>query len=173
MKHNLDYRMDIRMSPKVWFDLTKLSGQSGYKSTSSYVRALVDSILYGATDEKQAKIAAALTPFMDQSYIPENKTMNDFFEFLSQDEYLMTTVRITAEEFYENVIDFGGHPEESTFLQNFTRRYKYAILPRDMKYLINVYYNDPVINKKLRDRYTALVKYHTMDCPAEVSANGR
>ena len=73
----------------------------------------------------------------------------------------MTTVRITAEEFYENVIDFGGHPEESTFLQNFTRRYKYAILPRDMKYLINVYYNDPVINKKLRDRYTALVKYHT------------
>ena len=161
------------MSPEAWSDLKDLSGQNGYKSVSSYVRAMIDSILYGATTEEQAKITDALAPFIKQSYKPDHSVMIDFFEFLSQDEYLMTTARMSADDFYKNIIDFEGHPEESAFLQNFTRKYRYAILPRDMKYLINVYYNDPVSNKKIREKFTDLVKYRSIDYPVEVSTNGR
>jgi len=160
MKKSFDSKIEVRILSDTWGGLVNLSGQFGYKSVSSFLRAVIDTLIYGATTESQQKISEALLPFVEQSFVPSIKIKNDFFEFLSQDDYLGLIVRMaSADEFYHEVIDYNGHPEISLFMQNYITRYKYAPLPRDMRYLLALFYNDPVEKAKTMEKYAALVRY--------------
>lgn len=163
MKTTFDYKMETRMSSNTWSELSVLSGQFGYSNVSNFIRAVIDTMIYGATTEEQERLDIALMPFVKQSYKPTEVMKNDFFEYLSQDQYLILTARLGVNEFYHAVIDFEGHSEDALFVQEFVKRYKYSILPRDMRFLLNLYYNDPVQKAKMQEKYAELVRYRTLE----------
>lgn len=163
MKNAFDYRMEIRMSSDMWAGLGILSGQFGYSDRSHLVRAIFDTMIYGATTEEQERIDIALLPFVKQSYKPTPQMKADFFDFLSQDEYLMLTARIDAKDFFADIIDVDKHPEESKFVQDFVAKYHYMILPRDMRFLLNLYYNDPITKANMQEKYAELVRYRARE----------
>lgn len=160
MSNTLNSRFEVRISSDDYTELRDLYVQFGYRGASTFIRAIIDTLLHGATTESQLKIHEALRPFIQQSYCPDKQVMADFFDFISQDEYLMLAVRMeSADKFYATQINFDHHPEESDFVQSFTAKYKYTILPADMRYLLMLFYNDPVQKAKMMDKYSALVRY--------------
>jgi len=174
MKKSFNSKIEVRIVSDTWSGLVNLSGQFGYKNVSSFLRAVIDTLIYGATTESQQQIDAALLPFVKQSFVPSIKIKNDFFEFISQDEeYLGLIIRLeSADDFYHEVIDYNKHPESSLFVEKFLTRYKYAPLPRDMKYLLTLFYNDPVEKAKTMEKYAALVRYRIRE-NQEAAADAR
>ncbi len=159
----LDFRMEVRITAKMWKDLPKVYVQYGYKDASSFTRAVLDTIIYGVTDEKQQNIYNALEQFIDQSYHPTEAMQKDFFEFMNMGSNPMLAARFSADEFYKNIVLPKKLEDISDFTRDFTRRYKYAILPRDIQRLLSLYYNDAQISLQLREKYTRIVEHYILD----------